>query len=222
MGAGFSEGMKTARAARILFGVALLASAALLLHYRLDIGFVADDWAFLRDRSLGGLDSLLIPENENIVILQGHGGTENKKAVDDAVDMFLRRNLPYRHVRIAVVPFTKLTSLLDEAFADKDFHAGYMETSLMLFWHPELVRDRSKWVTDSPELMELFRQDQDAYQVREKPVEHELVFPVITQHPDIEVGVMGDPSKSSAEYGERFVDDCVANIVELIQRLERA
>lgn len=70
MGAGFSEGMKTARAARILFGVALLASAALLLHYRLDIGFVADDWAFLRDRSLGGLDSLLIPENENIVILQ--------------------------------------------------------------------------------------------------------------------------------------------------------
>jgi creatinine amidohydrolase len=157
---------------------------------------------------------------ENIVILMGHAGSENQEAAHNAADMFFRRNPHYRYVRLALVPFTELSPSMQEAFDSKDFHAGYLETSLMLYWHPELVRDRSKWVTDSPELMELFRRDQDAYQVFEKPLDDKLVCPVITQHPDIEVGVMGDPSRSSAEYGRKVAEECVGNLVKLIKRLE--
>lgn len=160
---------------------------------------------------------------ENIVILLGHGGSENQKATYDAADMFFRRNPHYRYVKLALVPFTELSPSVQGAFEKKDFHAGQLETSLMLYWHPEEVRDRSKWVTDSPELMELFRRDQDAYQVREKPVDHELVCPVITQHPDIEVGVMcgvEDLLNSNAEYGRKVAEECVENLVELIRKLE--
>ncbi len=58
------------QAARIVFGVALAASAVLMLHYRLQVGFIFDDLLFLRDRSFGGVDSLLEPHNGNIVVLQ--------------------------------------------------------------------------------------------------------------------------------------------------------
>jgi creatinine amidohydrolase len=161
----------------------------------------------------------------NIVILLGHGGSENQKATYDAADMFFRRHPDYRHVKLALVPFTELSPLIQEAFTKKDFHAGQLETSMMLYWHPEEVRDRSKWVTDSPQLMDLFHRDQDAYQVFKKPLDDKLVCPVIIQHPDMEVGVMcqvEDLRASSAEYGRRVVEDCVQHLAELIRRLEQS
>lgn len=160
---------------------------------------------------------------ENIVILLGHGGTENQKATYDAADMFFRRNPHYRHVKLALVPFTDLAPSVTEAFEKRDFHAGELETSMMLYWHPEEVRDRSKWVTDSQELMDIFYQDQDAYQVQAKPLDDPAVCPVIIQHPDMEVGVMccvEDLQNANAEYGKRIVDECVANLVDLIKKLE--
>lgn len=65
-----SDRSLTEWAPRIVFAFALLASAALLFHYRLKIGFVADDLVFLRDRGIGGIDSMLAPHGENIVVLQ--------------------------------------------------------------------------------------------------------------------------------------------------------
>jgi creatinine amidohydrolase len=162
---------------------------------------------------------------ENIVILLGHGGTENQKATYDAADMFFRRNPHYRHVKLALVPFADLSPLVQEALKKKDYHSGELETSLMLFWHPEEVRDRSKWVTDKKELMDLFAVDQDAYQVRIKPMDSKLVCPVIIQNPEIEVGVMCPPeffSRAEADLGRRLVEDCVRTMVELIEELEAA
>jgi creatinine amidohydrolase len=162
---------------------------------------------------------------ENIVILLGHGGSENQKATYDAADMFFRRNPHYRYVKLALVPFTDLAPSVAQAFEKRDFHAGELETSLMLYWHPEEVRDRSKWVTDSQELMDIFYQDQDAYQVRLKPMDSPAVCPVILQHPDMEVGVMcqvDDLRNANAEYGKKIIDECVSNLVDLIKQLERS
>ena len=159
---------------------------------------------------------------KNIIVLLGHGGTENQKAALDAADMFYRRNVRYRDVRLATVTFTDLTPSVKQAFADKDFHAGYLETSLMLFWHPELVRPRELWVTDKEELMAIFRIDQDAYQTKTRLVDHPLVVPIITQNEEIEVGVMGEPSKASAEYGKKIAMEAVAGMVELIHKMEAA
>lgn len=159
---------------------------------------------------------------KNIIVLLGHGGTENQNAAKDAADMFYRRNVRYRDVRLATVTFTDLTPSVREAFAEKDFHAGYLETSLMLFWHPELVRPREEWVTDEADLMALFRIDQDAYQTKTKLVDHPLVVPIITQNEKIKVGVMGDPTKATAEYGKKIAGEAVASLVELIRAMESA
>jgi len=156
----------------------------------------------------------------SVILLLGHGGSENQRAVLDAADMFLRRNRRYRDVCIAVVTFTDLAPSIRELFAQKDFHAGWLETSLMLYWHPELVRPRELWVKDREELMELLRRDQDAYQVRVKPLEHPLVVPVVAQNPEIEVGVMGYPERASAEFGEKVVKEAVAGLAELVAKLE--
>ncbi|NPV55037.1 MAG: creatininase family protein [Firmicutes bacterium] len=155
---------------------------------------------------------------ENIIILLGHGGTENTKATQDAADMFLRKNPHLRHVKLALVPFFELSETFMKAFADKDFHAGYVETSLMLVWHPELVRDEMP--TDTPDLMEMFRRDQDAYQVIEKPIDSKFICLRITQNPKIQVGVMGDPSKSSVELGRKIIGECVDGLVGLIREME--
>jgi len=159
---------------------------------------------------------------KNIVILLGHGGSENQRAALDAADMFYRRNGRYRDIRLATVTFTELTPSVKECYAAHDFHAAYLETSLMLYWHPELVRPKELWVTDTPELMDLFYQDQDAYQVRTKAVDHPLVVPVVTQHADMQVGVMGDPTNANAEFGRKVCEEAVAGLVDLIRKMEAA
>ena len=156
----------------------------------------------------------------NIIVLLGHGGSENQKAALDAADMFYRRNRRYRDVRIATVTFTDLAPSIRELFAVKDFHAGWLETSLMLYWHPELVRPRELWVTDKEELMAVFRIDQDAYQVKTKLVDHPLVVPIITQNPEIKVGVMGYPERASAEFGEKVAKEALESLTQLIGKME--
>jgi hypothetical protein len=95
----------------------------------------------------------------------------------------------------------------------------------MLYWHPEEVRDRSKWVTDKKDLMDLFAMDQDAYQVHIRPMDSKLVCPVVLQHPDMEVGVMCPPElllEANAALGQRIAEDCVRNLAQLIKELEAA
>ncbi|MFH0797524.1 MAG: creatininase family protein [Candidatus Omnitrophota bacterium] len=154
---------------------------------------------------------------KKIIIVPGHGGTENEQAIKDGIDFFLRKRLPDKSVTVALFLFWKLSENFKKAFAEKDFHAGYMETSLMLYWHPELVKEPV--VLDEPEILAMMRRDQDAYQVKEKPVDDEAVFPYISQHPKIKVGVMGYPERASAELGRKICEEAVGELVRLIQRL---
>jgi creatinine amidohydrolase len=166
------------------------------------------------------LQSLVVMGFKNIVVLLGHAGSENEEATRNAVDMYMRLNPHVKDVAFAFMPFTKLSAYAEACFADKDFHAGYYETSLMLYWHPEWVR-KDKVVTDKASLMELFRKDQDAYQVKTKPFDHEFVFPYIKQNPEIEVGVMGYPEKASVEFGEKVCKDIVARTSDFIEKLNK-
>ena len=151
----------------------------------------------------------------NIVILLGHAGTENTKAAYDAADMFLRRSA--KDAAVAVVPFFELSPLILEEVKKGDFHAGYVETSLMLHWYPALVR--SEIIMDEPELAHLMRTDQDAYQVVSKAVENQYVIPHITQKPEIQVGVMGYPQRATAEFGKQVFEELVENFSALIHQL---
>lgn len=166
------------------------------------------------------LKSLVNMGMKNIIVLVGHAGSENETATQNAIDMFMRLNPEIKDVTFAFIPFTYLSKYMAEAFEEKDYHAGYLETSLMLYWQPTLVR-KDKIVTDTEDLMERFRQDQDAYQVKYKPVEHKYVFPYIKQDPKIKVGVMGYPEKASAEYGEKVCKDMVKNVSDFVKFLDK-
>jgi len=167
------------------------------------------------------LKSLVLMGFKNIFVALGHAGTENRVATESAVDMFMRLNPEVKDVCFGGAPIMWFSQKYRQmAIADKDFHAGWSETSRILYWFPELVR-QDKMVTDSEELMERFRQDQDAYQVKTKLFEHEFIFPYIKQHPDIKVGVMGNPAKASREIGEAITREVVGNLSEFIRKLDQ-
>ncbi len=156
----------------------------------------------------------------NIIVLLGHGGSENTRGIKDGLDVFLRLNSNMKDVNVAVVSIFEESPTVMEWFEKKDFHAGAYETSLMLYWHPELVKGTR--VTDSEDVMEMLREDQDAYQSVEKRVNDPLVLPHITQSERIKVGVLGDPSQASREMGEQIVKEILDRLLVLIKQMESA
>ncbi|HOJ11060.1 MAG TPA: creatininase family protein [Clostridiales bacterium] len=53
---------------------------------------------------------------------------------------------------------------------EHDFHAGAIETSLMMYWKPELVKNTI--VMDEPEIARMMRTDQDWFEKVERKMEH--------------------------------------------------
>ncbi len=167
----------------------------------------------------------------NIVILLGHGGSENTTALMAFRDMFLRK---HRHLDVAlaiVMPPLLVGDLavippflngddVKELFREGDWHAGKTETSLMLYWAPELVHmDRIRY--DSDELLNMMREDPDAYQETQQVADSPYVGPRIRQKPEIRVGVMGYPEEASAEIGEKIVRSSIREMVRVIREIER-
>lgn len=157
----------------------------------------------------------------NLILVLGHGGSENARATREAAELFLRQHPAYADRRVALYNFCELSKFVAQGFAEGDFHAGYVETSLMLYWAPEDVR-LNEIALDSPELVQMMREDPDNYQLIEYPLDHPGVVPRISQRPEIQVGVMGDPSRASAEFGAEVCADAVSGLVELIRAMEGA
>ncbi len=167
------------------------------------------------------LKSLVVMGFKNIFVALGHGGTENRVATESAVDMFMRLNPEVKDVCFGGAPVMWFSKKYRQmAIKDKDYHAGWSETSRIMYWFPKLVR-KNKMVTDSEDLMKRFRQDQDAYQVKTKLFDHEFIFPYIKSHPDIKVGVMGNPAKASRKLGEAITREVVDNLSQFILKLDR-
>lgn len=155
---------------------------------------------------------------KNLVIVLGHGGTENDQAVTGAADMFLRTHPERGELNVAVYRFWKVSPTAMKAFDDHDYHAGYFETSMILHVAPEEVRDEA--ALDEPALVESMRHDPDNYQARVKHVDHEAVIPHIHQNPATRVGVIGDPARANAELGAAIFREAIAGLVELVEVME--
>ena len=155
---------------------------------------------------------------KNIILLLGHAGTENINALKDTVVLFLRRNPKWKDLVLSLVPIWEFSPTWMKAFKKHDFHAAYIETSLMMYWKPELVK---KNVTlDVPRVANLMRRRQDNYLIIEKAVESKYVTPYLKQRPDIKVGVMGDPKGANPQTGEKVAGEVVSGIVKLIRQIE--
>lgn len=165
------------------------------------------------------LRSLVVQGFRNIIIYLGHGGTEANRAARDAAEIFQRLDPRNSDVVIAFLPIMDASPTMTEAIRNGDYHAALIETSLMLYWKPELVKlDQAQY--DSDEILRMMRENPDAYLQARTGADSKYVVPQYTQHPGIEVGVMGRFEGASAELGRKVAGELVATLVETVRQLE--
>ncbi len=158
---------------------------------------------------------------ENIICLLGHAGTDNRISLENSLKMILRRNHDIAEkVTISLVEVWKLSPTWLSGFSmepEHDFHAGMMETALMLHLYPDDVRP--DYVMDEDYYAKMMRTDQDWFEKRTKPVDHPFVIETVSQRDEIEVGVMGLPELATKEIGEKITNEMVENLVKFVDLL---
>jgi creatinine amidohydrolase len=168
------------------------------------------------------LISLVAQGFKNFYLFLCHGGSENARALEDAVKMLLRNNPAFEKAMIALIPVWKTSSKgmgWSKAIAEHDWHAGWLETSLVMALEPELVRMEELALDAEPYLSQQIEHP-DRYQHAQKIVDDPLVIPKMTQRPEIKVGVMGFPKRASVEIGKQMAEDMVNNLTNIIVELE--
>jgi len=165
------------------------------------------------------LQSLMMQGFKNLILLLGHGGSESVAAAKDAALQFQRLRPEMKGVTVLLVPFWELSPTYMDRFNRGDYHAALCETSLMLYWKPELVK-MDQAVFDDPEILAIMRADADAYARKLQSSENRFVVPRIVQDPRLKVGVMGDFTGASAEFGRKIAEECVAALGTVIEELE--
>jgi len=155
---------------------------------------------------------------KHIIVLLGHGGSENFLALKDGLHMYLRANPQLTDIVIAFAPVWKFSSTWARIFRRKDYHAGEAETSLVMALRPDLLK--TPMVEDPPRLAKLQRDNPDNYQLVETLVDSPHVVTRIRQRPDIKVGVMGYPKAANVRLGRKIVGETVAGISALIRQVE--
>ncbi len=158
---------------------------------------------------------------KNIVVFLGHGGTDNRIALENSLHMLLRRDEELaKRITLSLVDIT-ISKTWREAFnmgEESDYHAGMIETSLMMHWKPELVRDEI--VMDDEYTARMMRTDQDWFEKREKPIDHPYIIEKVGQRDEIKVGVMGFPERATKELGEKVCNEIVDGLCEYVDFLE--
>ena len=156
---------------------------------------------------------------QNIVVLLGHAGTDNAVALKNCLQMILRRNKEL-NITLSYVPVWDLSPTWLENFAMRpqaDFHAGRVETSLMKFWKPELVKEQIEM--DPEPIATMMRTDQDWFEERVKAIDHPFIVERVSQKPEIQVGVMGYPEEATRELGEQIFKEMIAGLKKYIDLL---
>ncbi|MBQ4515818.1 MAG: creatininase family protein [Clostridia bacterium] len=159
---------------------------------------------------------------KNIIVLLGHAGTDNKAALKNTLQMLLRRDEELaKKITLSLVECWDLSQTWLDGFAmlpEHDFHAGMIETSLMMYWKPELVQDEI--VMDDEYTSKMMRTDQDWFEKREKPIDHPFIVEKVGQRDEIKVGVMGFPERATRELGEKVCNEMVEGLIEYVDMLE--
>ncbi len=130
------------------------------------------------------------------VILSGHAGNIHMAALNEVGEELLGE-IP--EINIAVL--SEMDLFLDKGVVvetEGDSHAGEVETSMMLYIRPELVKGRAS----------------KEYPMLPKPI---LVRDKRKYWPG---GVWGDPSKANRDKGEKLIHLAVDKVIDLIKKLE--
>jgi len=166
------------------------------------------------------LRSLVVQGFQNLFLTLCHGGSENFRSLDNALKLLLRDDPGFRRVMIVFAPIWKFRGGWKDAIADSDWHAGWLETSMMMELAPELVQ-MDKLEMDTPDMVKTMREHPDMYQFAQKPCDDEFIVPKMSQRPEIKVGVMGAPEKATPELGRKIVEDSVNQLSQKFLELEQ-
>ena len=132
----------------------------------------------------------------SFMMLSGHAGELHMAALNEAGEELLEE-IP----GISIAVLSEMDLFLDKGIlveTEDDIHAGEIETSMMLYIRPELVKGRAS----------------KEYPTFPKPI---LVRDKRKYWPG---GVWGYPSKASRDKGEKMIHLAVDKVIDLIKKLE--
>lgn len=134
----------------------------------------------------------------NFLLISGHGGSLHMSALKETAEILVEE---LKGIKIAVFsPYDLLWKELSQiAETANDSHAGELETSMMLYLSPELVKGRAA----------------EGYPKIPKP------FSVKDKVKYWPGGVWGNPKKASAEKGKKAIKLMTDKIVEILDKIER-
>lgn len=155
----------------------------------------------------------------NFYLFLCHGGSENARALKDAISVLLRSNPAFANVMIVLSGCWDFGNGVTDAMSGGDWHAGWFETSLVMAFEPELVQ-MDQLETDIEPLLKMQIEHPDNYQHAEKIVDDKLVVPRMSQRPDIKVGVMGYPHTASAEKGKKAAEEIASLAAKKFSELD--
>ncbi len=132
------------------------------------------------------------------ILISGHGGSLHVSAMKEAAEALTEE---LDGIKIAALSIYEAIGKEADGIAEtkNDSHAGEIETSLVLFLAPGLVKGRSK----------------EEYPRLPKPV---VAKDKVRYWPG---AVWGDPGKATVEKGERIFDIMVESVVSLVRRLDK-
>ena len=141
-----------------------------------------------------------------LIILNGHG--DNAPALHFAAQMINRDSGIFVCVESGETSDTDLNSLIDN---QNDIHAGEIETSTTLAIRPQVVR-MDKAVNETLKFgssyLDYTSERGVAWYVRTKFISAS--------------GIMGDPTKASAEKGKKFWEIMIAHLVKFIEEIKKS
>jgi creatinine amidohydrolase len=134
----------------------------------------------------------------NFLLISGHGGSLHMSALKETAEELVEH---LKGIKIAAfTPYDLLWKELSEiAETPNDYHAGELETSIVLYLAPQFVKGRAR---------EEYPQIPKPFNVKNK----------VKYWPG---GVWGDPKKASPEKGKKALKLIADKIVEVLDRMER-
>lgn len=134
----------------------------------------------------------------NFLLISGHGGSLHMSALKETAEELVEH---LKGIKIAALtPYDLLWKELSEiAETPNDYHAGELETSIVLYLSPQFVKGRAR---------EEYPQIPKPFSVRNK----------VKYWPG---GVWGDPGKASPEKGKKALKLIADKIVEVLDKIER-
>jgi creatinine amidohydrolase len=170
------------------------------------------------------IESLTLQGFRNFIIIPGHGGSESMLHLKESLRIRKWLNPNLKDDLIIMLPIWDYSPTWLELFKTRDYHAADAETSLMLHWCPEVVRE--KIFMDEEAVAERLRDDPDSYQLRTSFTEMPQEIVQTSQREDVKIGVMGYPERAKAELGKKieaeFLENATAALLKAFDDADKA